>query len=125
MQLGQGVGEYEGHIYNRTEIDMRKRIHTTVSASDHTGGVTMAKRWYQDRDGGTSTMRIITMVSSLTGCVAVAIGALTVIAAMWLTVRGADGMIEYARQAIALAGLGAGMTGLGEIAKSWQAKSGG
>ena len=25
MQLGKGVGEYEGHIYNRTEIDMRER----------------------------------------------------------------------------------------------------
>ena len=71
----------------------------------------MSKKWYQDREGGTSTMRIIAMVSSLTGCAAL--------------VAGGVALFMQLPDAVQYAALGAGMTGLGEIAKSWQAKSGG
>lgn len=67
----------------------------------------MSKKWYQDNAGGTSTMRIISMVSSLTGCAALVAGGV----ALFMRVPDA---VQYAA-------LGAGMTGLGEIAKSWQA----
>lgn len=67
----------------------------------------MSKKWYQDNAGGTSTMRIISMVSSITGCAALVAGGV----ALFMRVPDA---VQYAA-------LGAGMTGLGEIAKSWQA----
>jgi len=70
----------------------------------------MAKKWYQDKDGGTSTMRIIAMVSSMTGCAAMIAGGV----ALFMRIPDA---VQYAA-------LGAGMTGLGEIAKSWQASNG-
>lgn len=67
----------------------------------------MSKKWYQDKSGGVSAMRIVTMMSSLTGCAAVVAGGV----ALFLRIPDA---VQYAA-------LGAGMTGLGEIAKSWQA----
>ena len=68
------------------------------------------KKWYQGPDGGTSTMRIVTMLSSVVGCAAVVAGGV----ALFLRVPDA---VQYAA-------LGAGMTGIGEIAKSWQASKG-
>ena len=65
------------------------------------------KKWYQSPGGGTSTMRIVTMVSSMTGCAAVVAGGI----ALFMKIP----------DAVQFAALGAGMTGLGEIAKSWQA----
>lgn len=68
------------------------------------------KKWYQDKNGGTSTMRIVTMVSSMIGCVAL--------------VAGGVALFMQIPDAVQYAALGAGMTGLGEIAKSWQAQKG-
>lgn len=71
----------------------------------------MSKRWYQDKDGDTSSMRIIAMMAGVTGCVAVfayIVGAFTGV------------MID-----VQLAVAGAGMAGIGEVSKAWQAKSGG
>ena len=67
----------------------------------------MGKKWYQDNSGGASTMRIISMVSSMTGCAAL--------------VAGGVALFMQIPDAVQFAALGAGMTGLGEIAKSWQA----
>ena len=67
-------------------------------------------KWYQNKDGDTSSMRIMAMMSAITGCVAV----LGSIAAMFLKLDGA----------LALAGIGAGMTCAGEWAKALQAKAG-
>jgi len=68
------------------------------------------KKWYQDGEGNTSSMRIVTMLSTVTGCVAV--------------VGGVVGMFLGHPESTVIAGVGGGMTGLGEIAKAWQAKSG-
>jgi hypothetical protein len=67
-------------------------------------------RWYHDKDGKPSTMRIVAMLSTVTGCVALIAGGV----ALFLRIPDA---VQYAA-------LGAGMTGLGEIAKSWQASKG-
>jgi hydroxyethylthiazole kinase-like sugar kinase family protein len=55
-------------------------------------------------------MRIMAMMSSVTGC-------LCVIAAV-------VGFFLRHPDTILLAGVGAGMTGLGEVAKAWQARNG-
>ncbi len=65
-------------------------------------------KWYHDSKGKPSTMRIVTMFAGITGCVAVLSG----IVAMFI------GLTE----AVPIAGIGAGMTGLGEVAKAWQSK---
>ncbi len=70
----------------------------------------MTKRWYEDQEGKPSTMRIVTMISSIVGCAAVVAGGV----ALFMRVPDA---VQYAA-------LGAGMTGIGEIAKSWQASKG-
>jgi hypothetical protein len=70
----------------------------------------MALKWYQDNEGHASSMRIIAMLGGVTGCIAVLAGCVAVF------MRIPDGAI--------LATVGAGMTGLGEIAKSWQAQKG-
>ena len=67
-------------------------------------------KWFQDSDGNTSSMRIMAMMSSITGC-------LCVIAAV-------VGFFLRHPDTILLAGVGAGMTGLGEVAKAWQARNG-
>ena len=67
-------------------------------------------KWYQDSEGNTSSMRILAMMSNITGC-------LCVIAAV-------VGFFLRHPETIALAGIGAGMTGLGELAKAWQASHG-
>lgn len=68
-------------------------------------------KWYHDKNGKPSTMRIATMMATFTGCVAV-LGYLV----------GAFLAVEVDVQ---LAVVGGTMAGVSEIAKSWQAKSGG
>ena len=70
----------------------------------------MAKKWYQDKDGGTSTMRIISMMAAVTGCVGVIFGGVIIVL----------GFPEGAQ----LATVSAGMAGLGEISKAWQSSRG-
>ena len=70
----------------------------------------MAKKWYQDKDGGTSTMRIISMMAAATGCVGVIFGGVIIVL----------GFPEGAQ----LATVSAGMAGLGEISKAWQSSRG-
>ena len=67
-------------------------------------------KWYQDSEGNTSSMRIMAMFSTVTGCIAV--------------VGGVVGMFLGHPESVAIAGVGAGMAGLGEVAKAWQAKAG-
>jgi hypothetical protein len=68
-------------------------------------------RWYEDKDGNTSSMRIIAMTSTVVGSIVV----LSCVVAMFLRIP----------EAVAIAGVGGAMTGLGEFAKAWQSKSGG
>ena len=65
-------------------------------------------KWYEKSAGNTSAMRIIAMMAAITGCAAVLSG----IVAMFLRLP----------ESVAIAGIGAGMTGLGELAKAWQAR---
>jgi hypothetical protein len=67
-------------------------------------------KWFQDEKGNTSSMRIMAMLSTVTGCVAVLAG----VTAIFL------GNV----QGVPIATVGAGMTGLGEISKAWQAQKG-
>jgi hypothetical protein len=67
-------------------------------------------KWYQDQEGNTSSMRIMAMLSTITGCFAVAAGAV----AMFLGYP----------ESVAIAGIGGGMAGLGELAKAMQAREG-
>ena len=62
--------------------------------------------WYLDHTGKSSTMRIIAMMSSAVGCLAVLSG----VVALFLRIP----------EAVAMSAIGAGMTGLGEISKAWQ-----
>ena len=64
-------------------------------------------RWYEKRPGHTSAMRIIAMVCAITGCIAV--------------LAGSVGMFLRIPESVAIAGAGAGMAGLGELSKAWQA----
>ena len=64
-------------------------------------------RWYEKRAGHTSAMRIIAMTCAVTGCIAVLAGAI--------------GMFLRIPESVAIAGAGAGMAGLGELSKAWQA----
>jgi len=68
----------------------------------------MAK-WYEREPGHTSAMRIIAMMSAVTGCATV--------------IAGVVGMFLGYGEAVAIAGVGGGMSGLGELSKAWQAKS--
>ena len=70
----------------------------------------MSKKWYQDQAGGTSTMRIISMMAAVTGCVGVIFGGVIIVM----------GFPEGAQ----LATVSAGMAGLGEISKAWQSSRG-
>lgn len=63
-------------------------------------------KWYEKSAGHTSAMRIIAMMCAVTGCVAVLAGS----TAMFLGIP----------ESVAIAGAGAGMAGLGELAKAWQ-----
>lgn len=67
-------------------------------------------KWYQDHEGNTSSMRIAVMLTTITGCATVVAG----VVALFLRIP----------EAIAAIGAGAGMTGLGEVAKAWQARVG-
>ena len=67
-------------------------------------------KWFQDEKGNVSSMRIMAMFSTVTGCVAVLAGVV-------VTILGNA-------QGVPLATVGAGMTGLGEISKAWQAQKG-
>ena len=64
-------------------------------------------KWYQDIKGNASTMRIIAMICAVTGCIAVIAGTV----AMFLKIP----------ECVAIVGAGAGMAGLGEVAKAIQA----
>jgi len=64
--------------------------------------------WHKDHKGKSSTMRIIAMFSTVTGCVAVLAGGV----ALFMQIP----------DAVQFAAIGAGMTGIGEIAKLVQAK---
>lgn len=68
-------------------------------------------KWFQDLQGNVSSMRIMAMMSTTVGCLAVVAG----VVAMFMGIN----------ESIAIAGVGAGMAGLGEIAKAAQAKVGG
>lgn len=70
----------------------------------------MSKKWYQDREGGTSSMRIIAMFCAITGCIAV--------------LAGVVGMFLQLPESVAIAGVGGGMVGFGEFSKAWQASRG-
>ena len=67
-------------------------------------------KWYHDKDGKPSTMRMIAMMCAVTGCLALA----------------ASGVALFLRvpDAVQFGALGAGMAGLGEVAKAWQASKG-
>ena len=65
-------------------------------------------KWYEKSAGHTSAMRIIAMCCAITGCIAV--------------LAGATGMFMGIPESVAIAGAGAGMAGLGEVAKAWQAR---
>lgn len=67
-------------------------------------------KWYEDNDGNVSSMRIVTMISTITGCLAV--------------IGGVVGMFMGHAESVAIAGVGGGMSGVGEIAKAMQAKAG-
>lgn len=64
--------------------------------------------WYKNKEGKTSAMRIIALVCAITGCIAVLSG----VVAMFLRIP----------ESVPMAGIGAGMAGLGEVAKAWQSK---
>jgi hypothetical protein len=65
-------------------------------------------KWYHDKTGKPSTMRIIAMMCAVTGCVAVLAGVVA--------------MFFHIPESVAIAGVGGGMAGLGEVAKAWQSK---
>lgn len=65
-------------------------------------------KWYERSPGNTSAMRIIAMLCAVTGCVAV--------------IAGVVGMFFSIPESVAIAGVGGGMAGLGEVAKAWQSK---
>jgi hypothetical protein len=67
----------------------------------------MSKKWYTDKTGKTSAMRIIAMLSTCTGCIGLLFGGVLVLL----------GHSEGAQIAVA----GAGMAGLAEVSKAWQA----
>jgi len=67
-------------------------------------------KWFEDTQGDVSSMRIMAMLSTVSGCIAV--------------VGGVVGMFLGHPESVAIAGVGAGMAGLGEVAKAWQAKAG-
>lgn len=66
-------------------------------------------KWYQDELGNVSSMRIIAMLASVTGCIAV--------------LAGVVGMFAGIAESVPIAGTGAGMAGLGQVSKAWQAKA--
>lgn len=78
--------------------------------SDPIATVETVRKWFQDGAGNTSSMRIMAMMSTVTGCVAV-------LAGITLVALGIEG-------GVTIAATGAGMSGLGEVAKSWQARNG-
>lgn len=65
-------------------------------------------KWYEKSPGHTSAMRIIAMVCAVTGCVAVTAAIV--------------GMFLQRPDAAHIGTVGAGMAGLGEVAKAWQAR---
>jgi hypothetical protein len=67
-------------------------------------------KWYHDATGSISSMRIMAMISTVTGCAAVASAVV--------------GFFLQNPQAVMLATVGAGMAGLGEVSKAWQASHG-
>ena len=68
----------------------------------------MKVKWYEQKEGQTSTIRIIAMLGAITGCIAVLSG----VVAMFMNIP----------ESVAIAGVGASMAGVGEVAKAWQAR---
>ena len=66
----------------------------------------MKTRWYEREPGHTSAMRIIAMGGA-------AVGAM-------LCIAGGVAMFLGLPDAVQIAGIGAGLFGVGEIAKAWQ-----
>lgn len=77
------------------------------------------KRWYQDKQGGTSTMRIIAMIGAITGALTMLASIVLMFAILRAQAWQAIGMVSVSFPA------GAGLFAAGEIAKSFQAKAGG
>ena len=69
----------------------------------------MKIKWYERAPGNTSAMRVIAMLCAVTGCIAV--------------LAGVAGMFLGIPESVAIAGVGGGMAGLGEVAKAWQSKT--
>ena len=67
------------------------------------------KKWYESEKNRSSAMRIMSMISTITGCVVALLGAIIV----WA------GIPEGVQVSLA----GAGMSGIGEISKMNQRKS--
>lgn len=65
-------------------------------------------KWYEEDENVVSGMRIMAMMSTCTGCASV--------------VCGVVGWFLRIPEAATIITVGAGMCGLGEIAKAWQAK---
>jgi len=89
---------------------MSKERPTRIELAEAGYQASFGLKWYHDREGKASAMRIIAMMCAVTGCVAVLAGTV----AMFLSIP----------ESVAIAGAGAGMAGLGELAKSWQASKG-
>lgn len=70
--------------------------------------VQSALKWYHDKYGKPSAMRLVTMLSTATGCVCV--------------LAGIVGMFAGLHDAGTAMVTGAGMTGLGEVAKAFQSR---
>lgn len=76
------------------------------------------KKWYQDREGGTSTMRVIAMIGAVTGALTMLASIVLMFMIVFLQAFDAIGMVSIAFPS------GAGLFAAGEIAKSFQARSG-
>lgn len=66
-------------------------------------------KWYEIAGGQTSGMRVIVMMVSITGCAIAAAGTV----ALFLGISGAESVVVT----------GAGMAGISNLAKAWQAQA--
>lgn len=82
------------------------------------------RKWYQDGEGDTSTMRILAMLAGGTGALTSIAGVAVVAVGAVITLRGSPDGVALCAQGVALAAVGAGTAGLGELSKAWQAQKG-
>ena len=80
-------------------------------------------RWYHNKNGKPSTMRIITMIGTINGSFAVLVGAIVIIAAVVALFMQLPNAVQMGAQGVAYTGVGGAMIGGGELAKMSQAKS--